>query len=48
MPRLFTAMHRVAAAGAAAATFVLAGCSDSTSSPSRAIFARCCESESIA
>ena len=37
MPRLLTAAHRVAIIGAAATTVVLAGCSESTSSPTRAI-----------
>jgi hypothetical protein len=37
MPRLLPAIHRGAVAGLATAAFVLAGCSDSTSSPTRAI-----------
>lgn len=37
MSRFSPVLHRVAVAGAAAATFVLAGCSESTSSPNRAI-----------
>jgi len=37
MPRFFSAFQRIAVAGTATATFVLAGCSDSTSSPNRAI-----------
>jgi hypothetical protein len=35
MPRLFTAVQRAAISGTAAAAFVLSGCSESTSSPSR-------------
>lgn len=35
MPRLFPAVQRAAVVGTAATAFVLAGCSDSTSSPSR-------------
>ena len=35
MPRLFTAVQRAAILGTAAAAFVLSGCSESTSSPSR-------------
>jgi len=37
MPRFFSAFQRIAVAGTATATIVLAGCSDSTSSPNRAI-----------
>ena len=37
MPRLLPAVQRMVVAGFSVATVVLAGCSDSTSSPNRAI-----------
>jgi len=37
MPRMFPTIHRIAVASAATASLVLAGCSDSASSPNRAI-----------